>query len=78
MDRTALTSERLDEAWLLLFDLAKEDSRHMTLEDRVILRQARYIVNRFQLRVGKKEITKETGKEEAADVTAPAAQEENP
>jgi len=75
-DRSALTSERLDEAWMLLFDLGQQDGRRVSMADRATLQEARYIVNRFQLYVGKG-TRKEGDNEKAADADTPAAQGED-
>jgi hypothetical protein len=69
-DRSQLTSERLDECWMTLYDIAEADRKHLSLSDREVLQAARMIVNRWQLRVGKP-------KEKATDMTLPAAQNEN-
>ena len=76
-DGEVLTGERLDECWTVLRALGKEDGRRISLKERSTLREAGLIVNKFQLYIGKGG-KKEEDKEEAADVTAPAAQEENP
>jgi len=47
-DREFLTSERLDEAWMVLWDLSEQDGSKVSEDDLGVLEKARHIVERFQ------------------------------